>query len=319
MTARDPHSELDRRAIDWLLESDEPGIRLQARRDLLDEKVSFDTAEVTSGPLVSRLLSGQKKDGGFGVHPYQKWMGAHWRLVSLTELGATTAEPRVAAALESVLDWISADDDPNELRIRELYRVHASIYANALAVATVLGKGSDPRAAKVAEWLMFWQWPDGGWNCDRHTHVTHSSFYESITPLWALAAFAKGTRNKKAAAAAHRTAEFFLGHRVFKSHSADRVGDPKWIQLRYPEYWHYDYLHGLVMLDRAGALPDPRADKAFALLREQQQPDGRWIQSGPQYWKGRSGLYGDAAGWDRDSVCQMLTLNALRVLKRARA
>jgi hypothetical protein len=247
-------------------------------------------------------------------------MGAHWRLVSLTELGAGTNEPRVMAALESVLDWLAADEDPADaLRIRDRYRVHGSIYANGLAVATKLGRAKDPRVARIAGWLLFWQWPDGGWNCDRHTHVTHSSFYESITPLWALSTFAKATGNKEAAAAADRTADFFLSHRVFKSHSEDRVGDPKWLQLRYPEYWHYDYLHGLVLLDRAGALPDPRADEALTLLREQQQPDGRWVQSGPQYWKGRSGLYGDAAGWDRESVRQMLTLNALRVLRRAPA
>lgn len=50
-----------------------------------------------------------------------------------------------------------------------------------------------------------------------------------------------------------------------------------------------------------------------------QRPDGRWEMAGPQYWKGRTGLYGDAAGWDRDSVSQMLTLNALRVLRAAGA
>ena len=32
------------------------------------------------------LLAGQRRDGGFGVHPYRKWTGAHWRLVSLVEL-----------------------------------------------------------------------------------------------------------------------------------------------------------------------------------------------------------------------------------------
>ena len=313
-------TDLDQQAIDWLLASDEPGIRLQARRDLLDEDVALDAAEIRSGQLVSRLLAGQEKDGGFGVHPYQKWTGAHWRLVSLTELGASADETRVMAALETVLTWLASDGEPEQaLRIRDRYRVHGSIYANALAVATRLGMASDARVKNLAEWLLFWQWPDGGWNCDRHGHVTHSSFYESITPLWALSEFAKAAGNREAAEAAHRTAEFFLAHRVFKSHSADRVGDPKWLQLRYPEYWHYDYLHGLVMLTRAAALPDPRANEALDLLRQQQHPDGRWMPAGPQYWKGRRGLYGDAAGWDRDSVSLMLTLNALRVLKAAKA
>jgi hypothetical protein len=38
---------------------------------------------------VTALLPGQRGDGGFGVHPYRKWTGAHWRLVSLVELFLT--------------------------------------------------------------------------------------------------------------------------------------------------------------------------------------------------------------------------------------
>ena len=37
--------------------------------------------------MIDKLLSGQRVDGGFGVHPYTKWTGAHWRLVSMVELG----------------------------------------------------------------------------------------------------------------------------------------------------------------------------------------------------------------------------------------
>jgi hypothetical protein len=191
------------------------------------------------------------------------------------------------------------------------------VYANALAVATRLGEARDSRVQDLADNLVFWQWPDGGWNCDRHPHVVHSSFYETITPMWALAEYAKATGNKDAAESSRRAAEFFLEHRVFKSHTADRAGDPKWVRLRYPEYWHFDYLHGLALLARAGFLPDERTGDALQLLREQQQPDGTWVLDGPQYWKGRTGLYGDAAAWDKTSASQMLTLNALRVLRAA--
>ncbi len=314
--ATSDHAELDQKAIDWLLSSDEPGIRLQTQRDLLGKKIEVRAEDVASGPIASRLLAGQHQDGGFGVQPYQKWMGAHWRLVNLVELGMPPGEPRVMAALESVLTWIGGEEDPAQaLRIRDMYRVHGSIYANALAVATRLGRATDQRATRVAEWLIFWQWPDGGWNCDRHPQVEHSSVYESITPMWALAEYARATRNKAAADAAQRAAEFFLEHEVYKSHRSKRVGDPRWTRLRYPEYWHYDYLHGLVLLDRSVGLADKRTADALVLLRSQQRSDGTWQLEGPQYWKGASGLYGDAARWDKTSAGQMLTLNALRVLR----
>jgi hypothetical protein len=166
----------DEAAIDWLLESGEPGIRLQAERDLMGKRLAWTADQVLAGPIARELLSGQQKDGGFGVHPYQKWMGAHWRLVSLVEVGMPSGEQRVMAALESVLAWFARDaakERPEDaLRIRDLYRVHGSIYANALAVATRLGTESDPRTKDIADRLVLWQWPDGGWNCDRRQQVT---------------------------------------------------------------------------------------------------------------------------------------------------
>lgn len=73
-------------AVEWLLSSDEPGIRLLAKRDLLGEANPEEESLVLDGPSVRALLDGQRADGGFGVHPYGKWQGAHWRLVSLVEL-----------------------------------------------------------------------------------------------------------------------------------------------------------------------------------------------------------------------------------------
>lgn len=148
-------NQRDETAVEWLLTSDEPGIVMQVRRDLLDESFISDEGEIARGPLVSRLLDGQQPDGGVGVHPSQKWMGAHWRIVSLVELGVSASEPRTMAAVESVLSWLATDSDPRDaLRIRERYRVHGSVYANPLAVATRLGRASDPRVRTLADRLV---------------------------------------------------------------------------------------------------------------------------------------------------------------------
>ena len=93
--------------MEWLLSSDEPGIRLLAKRDLLDEANPEEESLVLDGPSVRALLDGQRADGGFGVHPYGKWQGAHWRLVSLVELGVPVGEPRCIAAGKTVLDWLT--------------------------------------------------------------------------------------------------------------------------------------------------------------------------------------------------------------------
>ncbi len=85
-------------AVTWLLNSDEPAIGVLARRDVLGEPAEADAGLMLAGPRVTALLSGQRPGGGFGVHPYRKWTGAHWRLVSLAELGIPPPEPRAAAA-----------------------------------------------------------------------------------------------------------------------------------------------------------------------------------------------------------------------------
>jgi hypothetical protein len=312
----------DRAAIDWLLGSDEPGIRLQARRDLLGQAAADDDAGVLDGPRVQALFEGQQADGGFGVHAYAKWTGAHWRLVSLVELGVPGGEPRALAALETVLDWLTgAGHRSNVPVLAGRARRCASQEGNALAVASRLGAADDPRARLLAESLVGWQWPDGGWNCDKRAPATHSSFNETVTPLGGLAEFARATSDPAARAAAQaaatRTCELLLDHRVYLSHRTGKVGNEKWLELRYPPYWRYDLLQGLLMLARAGALPDPRAEQALALLRERQQPDGRWRLLGGPMWSS-SGKYGrEAVPWERSGPSQMLTLNALRVLRAA--
>jgi hypothetical protein len=99
--------DLTAAAVAWLLASDEPAVRYLTRRELLDDRdgaaAAADAAQLLEGPKVRALLAGQQPDGGFGVHPYSKWTGAHWRLVSLVELAAPAGEPRLQAAAATVL------------------------------------------------------------------------------------------------------------------------------------------------------------------------------------------------------------------------
>ncbi|HEY3007605.1 MAG TPA: hypothetical protein VGJ63_06000 [Micromonosporaceae bacterium] len=77
-------------AVEWLLGCPEPAVVALARRDLLDEH----GPTPVDGPWVQALLAGPESES----HPYRKWTGAHWRLVSLAELGVPAGEPRAAAA-----------------------------------------------------------------------------------------------------------------------------------------------------------------------------------------------------------------------------
>src|SRR6185312_16703333 len=73
---------------------------------------------------IAKLLEGQREDGGFGVHPYSKWKGGHWRLISLVELGIPRTSLEANRAADHVLDWIAALSEPLVIEGRE--RRHAS-------------------------------------------------------------------------------------------------------------------------------------------------------------------------------------------------
>ena len=306
----------DARAIDWLLDSDEPGIRMQARRDLLGEDAGDDAARVLDGPWLSALLDGQQDDGAFGGHVYGKWSGAHWRLVSAVELGVPELEPRAVAAYEKVLEWLLSDGHRKNIRlIKDRWRRCGSQEGNALTVGVRLGLAADQRVATLARNLVGWQWPDGGWNCDKEPGASHSSFNETVTPMGGLGLYAAATGDADAAAAAARAADFILRHEVYKSHKTGEVGNPKWLELRYPPYWRYDVAQGMFMLTRAAALPDPRAADAATWLRSRQGDDGRWRLAGSPMWKPGGQMYRDPARWERSGPSEMLTLNVLRALR----
>ena len=90
----------------------------------------------------------------------------------------------------------------------------------------------------LAESLVRWQWPGGGWNCDPRATGRRSSFHESLAPAWGLFEYWRATGAPEARAAALRTAELFLQHRLFRSLATGAVIRRDWLTLHYPPYWH---------------------------------------------------------------------------------
>jgi hypothetical protein len=303
-------------AITWLLESREPAIRLMTRRDLLGGPAAFDADEILAGPMITALLAGQATDGGFGVSFYRKWTGAHWRLISLTELALPRNEPHAAAAANSVLAHLG----PSRRRVTVidgLPRRCASIEGNALAVCSRLGLAADPRVAQLAASLVAWQWPDGGWNCDVRASGRRSSFHETLGPTWGLHEYWQATGDTTARDAADRAAELFLQHRLFRSVRTGEVINRQWLVPHYPPYWHYDILQALVILSRMGKARDARADEALNQLERDRLPDARW-KAGGWWWKPAGGsVTPEVVDWGREGANEMITLNALRVLRAA--
>src|SRR5438270_9864542 len=315
--------------VEWLLQSKDPSIRYFTLTDILGKSKASPEVEkawrlIPSGPRVLILLDGQQSDGSFGVHPYQKWTGAHWRLVSLVELGITSGSGAAVRATNLVLEWLLSEAHlRNVPKINGRYRRCASQEGNALAVCSRLGLAEDPRVVKLAQSLVEWQWPDGGWNCDRRPEADHSSVNESLSTLWGLVEYQRATGDREYLKPIERASEFFLQHHLFRSDHTGEIIHPTMVDLHYPLYWHCDILQELTILSRAGELDDPRTKEALDIVEKKRGPDGLW-HADDYYWSiRRTSLTKskmlvsnvEVVDWERKGLNNMITLNALRILK----
>lgn len=280
-----------------------------------------ETGAARHSPLrgAQTLLADQQEDGGFGLHTYQKFGGAHWRLLRLAELQYPPAEKSVLRAIESALPWILSF--PGEL-VAGRWRRCASQQGAAVYYCVHLGVGTDPRVRTLVDRLLVWQWPDGGWNCDTRPGADHSSFHESLWPVRGLMAYSQLTGDEAAKAAAEATVELLLRHHLFRhDHGPDRsIIDREFAKLHSPYYWHYNVLDGCRAVAATGKLNDPRAAEALDLVESKRRPDGTWAPE-RVHWRQHENkklTRTEVVSWAKvGEPDTFLTLNALRVLKAA--
>lgn len=325
-----------------LLDSEEPSVQLKAlvnalREDPASKRARSLAERVRTSPRVQRLLAGRDAGGRLRPerNPYAKWHGAHWVLAHLADIGYPPEDESLAPVRDQVMDQWLPEDFYMEFEARTKaaaygrrgvpvmdgrYRRCASQQGNALYAVLKLGL-DDGRCSKLVERLLHWQWPDGGWNCDKEPSASTSSFMETLAPLRGLALYARRTGDTRAAEAARRAAEVFLERRLFKRRSDGRVIREEFTKLHYPLYWHYDVLGGLKVLAEAGLIGDPRCSDALELLTRKRLPDGGWPAEA-RYYRVTDSIASDAESVDWGGVSkrvlnEWVTVDALYVLRAA--
>ncbi|CAN5383717.1 hypothetical protein BH09PLA1_BH09PLA1_23370 [soil metagenome] len=327
-----------------LLESAEPSIRYKIRTSVLGESEKSKSIqelrqEIRGSARVRSLLQRQdRKTGGIRCfdHLYDKWQGTHWILASLADLGYPAGDRTLHAARDQVLDhWLGPkfftefdargkadvyNSEGGVPRIDGRFRRCGSQQGNALWSIEKLGI-ADRRSEKLVERLLHWQWPDGGWNCDKNASADTSSFMETLIPMRALALYGRTHKHRRARDAARRAAEVFLQRRLFRRRSDGTVIHPEFVALHYPLYWHYDFLAGLKVLAEMDLLGDTRCDEALNLLESKRLPDGSWPATRRCYSVSSKQKHGaDFVDWGGTGSCktnEWITADALFVLHRA--
>lgn len=323
--------------VDTLLTSAEPSIRWKVRTRVLDEApddpgVIALRDEIRSGERVQRLLAPCLS----AVRPgtYAKWQGAHWVLAALADLGYPPGDAALQPLREQLLDaWLdesyfvefeaftksAAYRRQGVPVMHGRYRRCASQQGNALRVLVALGLADD-RCGALAERLLLWQWPDGGWNCDKNPAADTSSFSETLLPMRGLAAFSATGASAESGAAARRAAEVLLVRRLAYRIRTGELMHPEFAKLHYPLYWHYDVLGGLTGLAELGLLSDERCTNALDLLESLRLADG-WPAHARYYQVSTNiALHHDCVDWGGTSARRAnpwVTADALAVLRAA--
>jgi hypothetical protein len=325
-----------------LLDSGEPSIRWKVRVHVLGEDAHSKPlrklqSDVRVSERVRKLLAGRDATGRIPGErsPYDKWQGSHWVLAALADLGYPPGDGALKPMRDRVLDhWLRQDffseyeakaktDRYKKTGVPNIcgrYRRCASQQGSALLSVTRLGL-ADARTERLVERLLHWQWPDGGWNCDRNPAADTSSFMETLLPMRGLAAHARATGDARALAAARRAAEIFLSRKLYRRRSDGGVIREEFTKLHYPLYWHYDILGGLKGMVAVGRIDDSRCADALDLLERKQLPGGGWPAQARYYKTSARIEHGaDHVDWRSASTGRMnawVTVDALAVLRAA--
>jgi hypothetical protein len=289
--------------------------------------------EIRRSRLVRRLLSLRSTDGRIitypqrgQTNPYQKWQGPHFTLVCLAEIGYPPGDMSLLAMRNQFYDWLFSEKhmrSPHTLVIKgqeDRVRRCASQEGYAVWYSLMLGI-ADERTEALVRRIRAWQWPDGGWNCDKRPEAKVSSFHESLIPLRALALHGRLRNDPGSLASAERAADVFLKRRLYKGARSGKCINPDFTLLQYPYFYPYTILFGLKVMTEAGFVGDPRCRDALDLLESKRLPSGGFPLEKRICITSESvvsrGTFADWGPMGRKQMNEFVTADALQILKAA--
>jgi len=313
-----------------ILESGDPTLEYKARLLLLEEpedsaRLRRLRADIADSDRARSLLAGREPDGTIAGGPYRKWQGPHWTLYSLALIDYPPGDPQLLPLREQVYDWLL---DAAHLEFRQSlllpgqedrFRRCASQEGNAIWYSIRLGI-DDERTRELAQRLQRWQWPDGGWNCDKRPQARTSSVIETLIPLRGLSLAASRYADPGAARAGQRAAEFFLKRRLFRRLRDGQPIREDFFRIQFPVQF-YDLLFALTVMAEIDRLADPRCTEALELLAAKQRPDGGFaLEACNAETSDQLRTRGSRADWGprgKTRTNPLVSIEALRVLKEA--
>ena len=303
-------TEAYKNQIDWLLTGD-PAIVYQTKRDLLhadSQELILDQDKILTEGWGKRLLEKQEENGTWKNTLYSpKFQSTFYSLLLLKNLRAPLSD-QIRKAIYLILDKGFYLDYGINLW-QSWKRSETCVSGMFLSIMGHFNIDDD-RVAKMSQFLIKEQMPDGGWNCRAHKGTTHSSFHTTMSAMEGLWEFQKNQKVKSEATekALAKSLEFILQHQLYKSHRTGQIVDYKMTKMIFPPQWQFDFMRFLDYAQEKRISKDTRLEEAIDLIRTKQSTEGFWNQeklhSGKMHFTMET--LGKASRWN--------TMRAIRVL-----
>jgi hypothetical protein len=313
----------DEKAIQWLLEHDQPAIRYLALTQLLerparDPEVQSARKAIPERGWAADILAQQDKGGWWAgdrslYRP--KYLATNWMLLILSDLGLTRAQPGIRAACELWLDRFVKED--GGFAMDGSKKSHLCTTGNMARALVRFEYEDHPKVTSAFEWLARNRDKKGGWSC-----FGSGRNLDSWEALSAFAVYPRARWTEEMKEAVTLGCEFFLERELHLQGEEY----PPWYRFHYPVHYYYDVLVGLDLMTALGHGRDPRLNFAVSLLKKKRRRDGRWnldaihpdVEGGMERWM-RQHPKQAPASFALEKAGQpsaMITLTALSVLRR---
>ena len=304
-------------------ESDDPIVRYKARRylDGVDpastelQRLRDDIAgsPIARGLLADLEMSDPRDSNGLTT------MYLTFRY--LADVDYPPGDDRLIPYRDHVYGWLRWQEHEADgpLFIRGTHRVHASHHANAIYASVVLGLANDETDELCAN-LLRYQWPGGGWNCNKRPATKGPTIVHTAYGLRGLATYRSRRPSDDLTQAIDAAAEVLLERRVYLKRSNGQPLRPVYTKPSYPYPRLYDFVAGLHILTRAGYVTDPRCAQALDLLESKVIPDEGWATERRLFTHAEGKDDFTHAPWEAPTLGRanlLLTVDALEILRTA--
>ncbi|HWU43264.1 MAG TPA: hypothetical protein VN132_07500, partial [Bdellovibrio sp.] len=144
------------------------------------------------------------------------------------------------------------------------------------------GVDVDKELPWMREWFLRYQLPDGGLNCDEAAYTKptpKSSIVTTVACLEAVLFCRNRELTENEIVFLNKGASYLLRQKLFRKVSTGEIIDEKWLEIRFPRFYEYDFLRGFYFLEKwrqqsGFSIPDELVDEVEELVSRQMTNEG---------------------------------------------